>query len=69
MEVQDRHRLYEPSLPFFHALERLENIPRAGWVKRGVRSPESVSNRSYRMVVLCLIVEVCYHNLLNHNPG
>ena len=67
MEVQDRHHLCQPSLPFLHALERLKNIPRAGWVKYNIRSPESVSDHSYRMVVLCLMLEVCYHNLLSHN--
>lgn len=60
MEVQDCHHLVEPSLPFLQALERLKNIPRAGWVERGVRSPESVSDHSFRMVVLCMMLEVCH---------
>lgn len=60
MEVQGHRSLHEPSMPFLHVLERLKNIPRAGWVKRGVESPESVSDHSYRMVVLCLMLEVCY---------
>lgn len=67
MEVQARYRLHEPSLPFLHTLERLKNIPRAGWVKRGVRSPESVSDHSFRMVVLCLMLEVCHEILFSCN--
>lgn len=58
MEVQDHSPLDGPSIPFLHFLERLKNIPRAGWVKRGVQSPESVSDHSYRMVALCLMLEV-----------
>lgn len=62
----DRHHLHEPSLRFLYALEQLEKIPRAGWVKRGVRSLESVSGHSYRMVVLYIMLEVYYQNLLSH---
>ena len=64
-EGQDHSPLYEPSIPFLHFLERLKNIPRAGWVKRGVQSPESVSDHSYRMVVLCLMLEVRYQRPIN----
>lgn len=60
--------MYEPSLSFLHTLERLKNIPRAGWVKRGVRSLESVSDHSFRMVVLCLMIEVCHQTSFNRNP-
>jgi 5'-deoxynucleotidase YfbR-like HD superfamily hydrolase len=60
--------MYEPSLPFLHTLERLKNIPRAGWVERGVRSPESVSDHSFRMVVLCLMIEVCHQTPFSRNP-
>ena len=67
MDVQDRHHLYEPSLPFLHTLERLKNIPRAGWVMRGVRSPESVSDHSFRMVVLCMMLEVCHQTSFSRN--
>lgn len=67
MEVQDCHDLYEPSLPFLHTLERLKNIPREGWKKRGVRSPESVSDHSFRMVVLCMMLEVCHQILFSRN--
>lgn len=68
MDVQDQQRLYEPSLPFLHTLERLKNIPRAGWVKRGVRSPESVSDHSFRMVVLCLMLKVCHQRPVRRSP-
>ena len=60
MEVQKHRPLHEPSIPFLHFLERLKNIPRAGWVKRDVQSPESVSDHSYRMGVLCWMLEVRY---------
>ena len=60
MEGQDHSSLYEPSIPFLRFLERLKNIPRASWVKRDVQSPESVSDHSYRMVILCLMLEVRY---------
>ncbi|CAF9938705.1 MAG: HD domain-containing protein 2 [Heterodermia speciosa] len=76
MEVQDQQHLYEPSLSFLHTLERLKNIPRAGWVKRGVRSPESVSDHSFRMVVLCLMLkatdvdkEKCIRMAAYHDMG
>lgn len=49
-----------PYLPFLHTIEKLKNLPRAGWVKRGIHSPESVSDHSYRMVVLCFMLEVCF---------
>ena len=60
MEVQDPDHLDELSLPFLHTVERLKNIPRAGWVKRDVRSPKSVSDHSFRMVVLCLMLKLCH---------
>lgn len=60
MEGQNHRPLHEPSIQFLHFLERLKNIPRAGWVKRDVQSPESVSDHMYRMVVLCWMLEVRY---------
>ena len=62
MEIQGHRSLHEPSIQFLHVLERLKNIPRAGWVKHGIESPESVSDHSYRMVVLCLMLEVRYQS-------
>jgi 5'-deoxynucleotidase YfbR-like HD superfamily hydrolase len=29
-------------LPFLHIIERLKNLPRSGWVLKGVQGPESV---------------------------
>jgi 5'-deoxynucleotidase YfbR-like HD superfamily hydrolase len=43
-------------LPFLHTIERLKNIPRAGWVRKGVRDPESVSDHMYRMAVICMLL-------------
>ena len=43
-------------LPFLHIIERLKNTPRAGWVKRGVEGPESVSDHMWRMAIICLLL-------------
>ncbi len=64
MKVQDRRSLHKPFIAFLHILEHLKNIPRADWVKRGVESPKSVSDHSYRMIILCLMLEVCYQRLV-----
>lgn len=64
MEVQGRRSSHKPFIAFLHILEHLKNIPRADWVKRDVESPKSVSDHSYRMIILCLMLEVCYQRLV-----
>ncbi|KAF2633000.1 cytidylate kinase [Macroventuria anomochaeta] len=41
---------------FLELIERLKNTVRKGWVLRGVRHPESVSDHMYRMAIMCLMV-------------
>ena len=43
-------------LPFLHIIERLKHTPRAGWVKRGVPGPESVSDHMWRMAIICMLL-------------
>ena len=37
---------------FLRVIEALKNIPREGWVIRGVESPESICDHMYRMAVM-----------------
>jgi putative hydrolase of HD superfamily len=39
---------------FFETLEKLKRTPRTGWVERGVKDPESVSDHSFRMTVMAM---------------
>lgn len=43
-------------LSFFHAIENLKNTLRTGWVGRGVKNPESVSDHAFRMSVMALVL-------------
>lgn len=43
-------------LPFLHIIERLKNLPRSGWVLRGVPGPESVSDHMWRMAIICMLL-------------
>lgn len=43
-------------LDFFNVVANLKNIPRQGWIdKLLIDSPESVSDHSYSMTVMCLV--------------
>lgn len=35
----------------------LQTTPRTGWVKRGVKNPESIADHMYRMGVMSLLVQ------------
>ncbi|KAJ4514490.1 hypothetical protein HRR83_002577 [Exophiala dermatitidis] len=41
---------------FLRVLEALKNIQRKGWAKRGIQSPESVSDHMYRMAVMVWMI-------------
>lgn len=43
-------------LPFLHIIECLKNLPRSGWVLRGVQGPESVSGHMWRMAIICMLL-------------
>ena len=43
-------------LPFLHIIERLKNLPLAGWVLKGVQGPESVSDHMGRMAIICMLL-------------
>ena len=40
---------------FFRVSGRLKRIPRSGWVKAGIDSPESVADHTFRTAILCMI--------------
>jgi putative hydrolase of HD superfamily len=43
-------------LRFFHLAGRLKDTPRAGWALRGIASPESVAEHSYRVALMALVL-------------
>jgi|TARA_B100001105_G_C22120178_1_gene327165 putative hydrolase of HD superfamily len=44
-------------LDFFKNSANLKNIPRQGWIdKLSISSPESVSDHSYSMAIMCMII-------------
>ncbi|KLT42751.1 hypothetical protein CC85DRAFT_285291 [Cutaneotrichosporon oleaginosum] len=44
------------ALAFLHMLERLKLEKRAGWVREGVKKPESVSDHMCRMAIMAMMV-------------
>uniref|UniRef100_UPI00358F48C2 5'-deoxynucleotidase HDDC2 isoform X2 n=1 Tax=Myxine glutinosa TaxID=7769 RepID=UPI00358F48C2 len=42
-------------LQFLQVLGKLKRTERAGWVRRGIRSPESVSDHMYRMAIMAFL--------------
>jgi len=40
---------------FFKKSGQLKKVPRSGWVRVGVRSPESVADHTFRTALLCMI--------------
>lgn len=54
---------------FLQVLEALKNIQRKGWAKRGIQSPESVSDHMYRMAVMVwMIPKVCSQRTIHKKP-
>ena len=48
----------------FAAARGLKTLPRAGWVQRGVRAPESVADHSFRVALMTLLcAPACGENL------
>src|SRR3990167_10731160 len=45
----------EEFIHFFIELGRIKNIPRRGWVLRGVKNPETVADHAYRVLILVWI--------------
>jgi putative hydrolase of HD superfamily len=43
-------------LEFFRLVGRLKDTPRAGWALRGVASPESVADHSFRVALLAFVL-------------
>lgn len=43
-------------LDLFFTLGNLKRLPRTGWLLRGVASPESIADHSYRVAVMTLIL-------------
>lgn len=42
-------------IKFIEDVEKLKTTKRTGWAKRGVNSPESVSDHNFMQVLLCLV--------------
>lgn len=43
-------------ITFAKIVGKLKTLKRAGWVKRGIKNPESVAEHSFRVVVLAMIL-------------
>lgn len=43
-------------LKFIDYIGKLKQVQRTGWVRRGIKHPESVCDHSYRMALLCCII-------------
>lgn len=43
-------------LEFFHKIGKLKDIERTGWKMRNIKNPESVSDHSYRLAMLVLVL-------------
>jgi len=41
---------------FYETVVKLKEIKRRGWIERGVKDPESISDHSFMVALLCLIV-------------
>lgn len=44
-------------LELMHLLERLKTQKRTGWVREGIKGPESIADHMYRMAMLSLLSE------------
>lgn len=42
-------------IEFFKNSGQLKKIPRSGWVRVGIKSPESVADHTFRTAILCMI--------------
>jgi 5'-deoxynucleotidase YfbR-like HD superfamily hydrolase len=40
---------------FFRKSGKLKNIPRTGWIRIGIKSPESVADHTFRTALLCMV--------------
>jgi len=40
---------------YYEVLHKLKNLPRSGWVKKGVAKPESVAEHSYSLAMLIVL--------------
>lgn len=49
---------------FFLELANLSRTKRAGWGKRGIEDAESVSDHSYSMTMMNLMLQVCSRSLM-----
>ncbi|KAH7618825.1 hypothetical protein Ndes2526B_g05760 [Nannochloris sp. 'desiccata'] len=47
----------QQAINFLNIIEKLKTTPRTGWVKRGVKNPESIADHMYRMGVMSLLVQ------------
>jgi len=43
-------------LDFFLEVEKLKEMPRTGWVLRGVRNPETIAEHTFRLAVVCWLL-------------
>ncbi|RLI74453.1 phosphohydrolase [Archaeoglobales archaeon] len=41
---------------FIHEMGSLKNIPRSGWLKMGIKNPESVAEHSFRTAIIAFFI-------------
>ena len=67
MKIQNQQHFYESFFSFLHILKRFKNIFRANWIKHDVSSSKNVSDHSFRMIVLCLMLKICHQKFVQRN--
>lgn len=50
-------------LNFFNEVGRLKEMPRRGWVLRGIKNPESIADHSFRVSMMAWVLGKQKHNL------
>ena len=56
--LQKQHRSSFHSIAAFGTFSKLlQGLQRTGWVKRGVKQPESVASHMYRMAVISMFAD------------
>lgn len=53
--VSQIHPSNPPYLSFLHLIGKLKHLKRTGWVRSGVKDPESVASHMYRMAIMAWI--------------
>lgn len=54
---------------FLATIGALKDLPRRGWVKRGIPHPESVADHMYHMAMICLTYPWVRHHSRGCRPS